>query len=251
MGLSFPNPLGIAAGFDKQGALGREAGALGFGSIEVGTLGPQEASVCLAGARSPDSAGTILGVSIGMDPQSVPRQACHDYLEGLRSVWNQADYVAINLCSRQAAALLHPSHDELLEELLVALKQEQRALTVLSGRYVPLAVKVKLSLEGLALPPVVTRLAALRFDALTAAIDPGPPATPQRYVEWQAPQRQRQACQWIDRLAVELAGRLPIIAVGGIRSAWHVSERLRAGATLVQLHNALVYEGPRVALGKI
>ncbi|TFH88544.1 phosphoserine aminotransferase [Billgrantia azerbaijanica] len=248
MGLSFPNPLGIAAGFDKRGVLGREAGALGFGCIEVGTLTPQAPALGLPTERSPGAAGIILGINIGMSPHTPPQQAQQDYLVGLRAVWDRADYIAINLCSAQASALLCPSREAALEALLVALKQEQRALTVLSGRYVPLAVKIKLALGAVALPEVVNQLAALGFDALIAAIDAGPPATPQRYADWQAPASQRQACYQVDRLATVLAGHLPIIAVGGISAAWHVDERLRAGATLVQLHNALVYEGPRVAL---
>ena len=248
MGLTFPNPLGIAAGFDKYGRLGRHAGALGFGCIEVGTLTPRDAAAYVATKPARGVSGTILGINIGMNPDTALSCALDDYLFCLNAVWSQADYIAINLCSPQAAALLHPSRGELLEALLVALKREQRALAAVSGRYVPLAVKVRLALEAVALPEVVTRLAALRFDALIAAIDGGPPATPQRHADWQEPERQRRACDRIAGLAAALAGRLPIIAVGGIGSAQHVAGRLCAGATLVQLHDALVYEGPRVAL---
>lgn len=248
MGLTFPNPLGIAAGFDRQGELGRQAGALGFGAIEIGTLTPRDAAAYVASKPVRGAAGTLLGINIGMSPETAPSQAQHDFLVGLRAVWGQADYVAINLSSPRSSELLHPSRRETLEALLVALKREQRALTAVSGRYVPLAVKIKLPLESVELPEAVTRLAALRFDALIAALDVGPPATPQRYVDWQVSQHQRQACDRIERLATMLAGRLPIIAVGGIGSAQHVAGRLRAGAALVQLHNALVYEGPRVAL---
>ncbi|MCH4564519.1 hypothetical protein MKP05_15550 [Halomonas sp. EGI 63088] len=248
MGLTFPNPLGIAAGFDKRGQLGRHAGGLGFGCIEIGTLHPRDAELRVVSDRVSLATGTILGINIGMSPETEPPYAQHDYLVGLRAVWGQADYVAINLCSPQAAELLHPTRREILDRLLVALKREQRALTALSGRYVPLAVKIKLGLEAAEFPEAVPRLAALRFDALIAALDGGPPATPQRYADWQGPERQRRACDRIERLAVALSGRLPIIAVGGIRSAQHVAGRLRAGATLVQLHDALVYEGPWVAL---
>ncbi len=248
MGLTFPNPLGIAAGFDKRGQLGRRAGALGFGCIEVGTLTPRDAAAYVASKPARGATGTILCVNIGMSPETAPPYAQHDYLVGLRAVWGQADYIAINLCSPRAAELLHPSRREILEALLVALKREQRALTAVSGRYVPLAVKVRLPPGAVELPEVVARLAALRFDALIAAIDGGPPATSQRYADWQAAEWQRRACDRIERLAAALSGRLPIIAVGGIGSAQHVAGRLRAGATLVQLHDALVYEGPRVAL---
>lgn len=248
MGLTFPNPLGIAAGFDRRGELGREAGVLGFGCIEIGTLTPQDAVADGASKPAGGANGIVLGINIGMNPGTEPSQAQDDYLIGLRAVWCQADYIAINLSSPQAAELLQPSRREILETLLVALKREQQALTAVSGRYVPLAVKIKLALSATDLPEVVTRLSALRFDGLIAALDTGPPATPQRYMEWQAPQRQHQACDRIKRVAAMLAGRLPIIAVGGIGSAQHVAGRLRAGAALVQLHNVLVYEGPRVAL---
>lgn len=259
MGLEFPNPLGIAAGFDKWGRLGRQAGVLGFGCIEIGTLTPQDLTVRDRAARAgawdepvqargePNLGDTVLGVNIGMSPASGAAQALRDYLECLRAVWCRADYVSVNLCSPQAAVLLRPDFRAGLEELLVALKQEQQALSVISGRYVPLAVKLRLVPGSSELPEVMACLAALRFDAVVAAIDAGPPATSQRYAMWQTPLWQRQACEQIGRLNALLGGNLPIVAVGGIGSARHVAARRCAGATLVQLHDALVYRGPGVA----
>ncbi|WP_445156807.1 hypothetical protein [Halomonas sp. E14] len=247
MGLAFANPLGIAAGFDKRGQLGRQAGALGFGAIEIGTLTPPQAAAWGAGQAAAAGGGAVLGVSLGMAADTEPGAAVDDYLAGMCSAWAHADYLTINLCSPQAGALLAPACREWLEALLVALKQQQRDLAALTGRQVPLAVKLRLPLAGQALPAVASRLAALRFDALVAAFDLGPPATPQRYLDWQTPERQRQACIQVSRLAAALAGRLPIISVGGICSAAQVAARLQAGAALVQLHDALVYEGPLVA----
>ncbi|MFQ3786253.1 hypothetical protein [Halomonas sp. A29] len=247
MGLEFPNPLGIAAGFDRWGQLGRKAGALGFGCIEIGTLTPLDMAVFVNSEPTRDGSGAMLGVNIGMSPGTEASQAPQDYLVCLGAVWSRADYITINLCSPQAGALLHPDFKAGLDELLAALKQEQRALTVVSGRYVPLAVKIRLTQGSREPPEVVARLAALRFDAVVAAIDAGPPATPERYAMWQTPLWQRQACEQVDRLATLLAGNLPIIAVGGIASAGHVAGRLSAGAALVQMHDALVYQGPGVA----
>ncbi len=248
MGLVFPNPLGIAAGFDKRGQLGRQVGALGFGAIEIGTLTPPQAAAWAAGQAAQAGRGAVLGVSLGIGSDTEPGDAVDDYLAGMSSAWAHADYLTINLCSPQAGALLAPACRERLEALLVALKQQQRDLAALTGRYVPLAVKLRVPLAGPALPAAVGRLAALRYDALVAAFDLGPPATPRRYLDWQAAERQRQACVQVSRLAAALAGRLPIISVGGIRSAAQVVARLQAGAALVQLHDALVYEGPHVAL---
>lgn len=250
MGLGFPNPLGIAAGFDRWGRLGRQVGALGFGCIEIGTLMPQDmAAWNMTGRASgePKRGSTILGINIGMSPETVASHALQDYLVCLRAVWSRADYVTVNLCSPQSAVLLRPAFRAGVDELLIALKQEQRALAVVSGRYVPLAVKIRLDPGSVELPEMVPRLAALRFDAVVAAIDAGPPATPQRYVMWQTPLWQRRACEQIGRLNALLEGSLPIIAVGGIGSARHVAARLCAGATLVQLHDALVYRGPGIA----
>ncbi|MGR2737966.1 hypothetical protein ACUY1T_05900 [Billgrantia sp. Q4P2] len=247
MGLEFPNPLGIAAGFDRWGQLGRKAGALGFGCIEIGTLTPQDMAVLVNSEPTRDGSGTMLGVNIGMNPGTGASQALQDYLACLGAVWNRADYITVNLCSPQAGALLHPNFKAGLDELLAALKQEQRVLTVVSGRYVPLAVKIRLTPGSSELPEIVSRLAALRFDAVVAAIDEGPPATPRRYAMWQTPLWQRQACEQVGRLATLLSGGMPIIAVGGVGSAGHVAGRLCAGAALVQMHDALVYQGPGVA----
>ncbi|MBW6389899.1 hypothetical protein [Billgrantia antri] len=244
MGLAFPNPLGIAAGFDRRGRLGRRAAALGFGCIEIGSWSPHAgAALC----HPPSAGDAVLGINVGLGPRTSTTHALDDLLAGLREAWRHADYVAVNLGSPQAAALLCPSRLGELQRLLGSLKGQQRRLADCSGNWVPLAIKLRMEREATAPPPIVKHLEALGFEGLILACDAGPPATLQRYADWRLPERQRQACHQVAQAAELLDGRLPLISVGGIATAEHVTARLDAGAMLVQLHDALVYEGPWVA----
>lgn len=244
MGLTFPNPLGIAAGFDRLGRLGRRAAALGFGCIEIGSWSPHAgAALC----HPPPGGDAILGINIGLGPRTPAAHALVDLLAGLREAWRHADYIAINLGSPQVAAMLCPSRLGELQRLLNALQREQWRLTARYDRHVPLTLKLRLDFDASVPPPIVSHLAALGFEGLVLACDAGPPATPQRYAEWRLPERQRHACHQVCQAAALLHGRLPLISVGGIATAEEVTARLRAGATLVQLHEALIYEGPWVA----
>ncbi|MGR4067153.1 hypothetical protein OCT51_16620 [Halomonas sp. LR3S48] len=244
MGLTFPNPLGIAAGFDRGGWLGRRASALGFGCIEIGSWSPRPGR---AMNPLPQAGDAILGINVGLDPRTSTAHAPEELLAGLRAAWRHADYIAVNLGSPQAVALQHPARLGELQRLLSALKREQQRLSACTGRQVPLTVKLRLEREATAPPVILPHLAGLGCEGVVLACDAGPPATPKRYAEWQRPECQRQACRQVAQAVELLKGSLPLISVGGVATAEHVSARLEAGAVLVQLHEALVYEGPWIA----
>ncbi|WP_443192445.1 phosphoserine aminotransferase [Pseudomonas indica] len=237
MGLRFDTPLGIAAGFDRHGRLGRRAGSLGFGFIEVGSLHPAELSGLLR------STGTAqLGINLGLTP-GIPEAVFH---EALAQLWPQADYLMLNLIHPACAPLLEPGARPHLTRLLASLRERQHRLDRLGGRQVPLAAKLRCLPGDLPLD-LAALLRDLGFDALLAAHDPGPPATPQRYRHWQDPAVQAQACTQIERLRSLCGPRMALLSVGGIQTAAHLNDRLDAGAELVQVYGALKEQGPGVA----
>ncbi|QTP56050.1 phosphoserine aminotransferase [Billgrantia sulfidoxydans] len=250
MGLGFANPLGIAAGFDRWGRLGWRAQALGFGCLELGSLTPRQASALSLGPRPPQASRLVIGFNLGLPPRCDLAQAAPAYLAGLAAAWHAADYAVINLGSPQAHALTQPPRLGELESLLAALVERRDRLAAQAGRCLPLAVKLRLTLDS-PLPAIVAHLAVLGIDGLILASDAGPPATPQRYAAWHDPLRQRLACRQVAQAHACLAGRVSLVSVGGIATAAHAEARLQAGAALVQVHDALVYEGPRVALGML
>lgn len=249
MGLHFTNPIGVAAGFDRQGLIGRRIGHLGFGHMEIGTLTPDQLPPKWGPGGATGTAenrSAVLGVNIGPNP-STPCDRIQDELQYcLRQVWNYADYITVNLYSPCSVELLVPEKQPQLYNLLKELKRHQARLGEQTGRHLPVAVKLKFKLETKQLPPAVKMLKQLDFDALLAVIDAGKPATPEKVNRWLCRDRQRQACELIGRLHTTLEDKLPIISVGGICSLQDAQLRLDAGASLVQIHNGLVYHGPHI-----
>ena len=233
MGLEFPTPLGIAAGFDRHGALGRRVASLGFGFNEIGSL----TAASLARLQPIPPGDARLGVNLTMDARCSTAETC----ALLRGAWRHADYLVLNLIGPSSAPLLHQGAR--LHNLLTALREEQHQLNQRGERWVPLIAKLRclpeqipFSLAGL--------LLELGFDGLLAAHDPGPPATRERYLAWQDPRRQTQACEQIEHLRRFCGKNMALLSVGGIQTASHLEARMRAGAELVQVHAALLRQGP-------
>ena len=233
MGLEFPTPLGIAAGFDRHGALGRRVASLGFGFNEIGSL----TAASLARLQPIPPGDARLGVNLTLDARCSTAETC----ALLRGAWRHADYLVLNLIGPSSAPLLHQGAR--LHNLLTALREEQHQLNLKGERWVPLIAKLRclpkqipFSLAGL--------LLELGFDGLLAAHDPGPPATRERYLAWQDPQRQAQACEQIEHLRRFCGNDMALLSVGGIQTASQLQARMRAGAELVQVHAAVLRQGP-------
>ncbi|MCQ4295315.1 phosphoserine aminotransferase [Pseudomonas stutzeri] len=236
MGLSFPSPLGIAAGFDRNGRLARRVAALGFGFNEIGSL----AAAGLTQLQPFPRGEARLGINLTLDARRSAAETC----ALLRNAWPHADYLVLNLISPASAPLL--SQTVRLRNLLAALREENHQLNLAGNRRVPLAAKLRclpeqipFSLAGLLLD--------LRFDGLLAAHDPGPPATRERYRAWQDPRQQAQACEQIEHLRRFCGENMALMSVGGIQTATHLRARMSAGAELVQVHTALLRQGPWLA----
>lgn len=236
MGLYFPSPLGIAAGFDRSGRLGRRVAVLGFGCNEIGSLTLDEIAD-LAPSRPGEAR---LGINLTLDAKRSPTEAC----AMLRSGWPHADYLVLNLIGPASAALLQqPAR---LRQCLTALGHQQHQLTQSESRRVPLVAKLR-CLPGQIPFSLAGLLLELRFDGLLAAHDPGPPATHRRYRDWQDEFQQAQACEQVEQLQRFCGRDLTLMSVGGIQNAAHLQARLDAGAQLVQVHAALLHQGPWLA----
>ena len=277
MGLSFPNPVGLAAGLDKNGEYIDALAALGFGFIEIGTVTPrpQPGNPRPRLFRLPEAEAIInrmgfnnrgvdylleqvaraeyrgvLGINIGKNFDTPVERAADDYLIGLRKVYAAASYVTVNISSPNTANLRQLQEGEALTALLAALKREQADLAQRHGKYVPLAVKIAPDLSPEAVAAIAATLRELRLDAVIATNTTvsregvaGLPGAGESGGLSGRPLTQR-ATAVVSQLSAALAGELPIIAVGGILSAEDAAAKLHAGASLVQIYSGLIYRGP-------
>jgi dihydroorotate dehydrogenase len=284
-GLEFPNPVGLAAGFDKNGTGAQGLAALGFGSIEVGsvTSEPQpgnprprlfrlpadRALINRAGfnncgaatlaehirRRRPDC---VLGVNIGKSRRVSIEDAVADYLKSFEAVYDIADYIAINVSSPNTPNLRELQRPEMLAELLESLQQRNDELAIIHSypRPKPLLLKIAPDLSESEIESIVEVATSLRVAGLIATnttISRAGLQTSEAEVEAfgagglsGAPLRQRS--NEVIALSYRLArGALPIIGVGGVFTAADAWEKICAGASLIQLYTGFIYEGPSVA----
>ncbi|MCB1776472.1 MAG: quinone-dependent dihydroorotate dehydrogenase [Candidatus Competibacteraceae bacterium] len=277
MGLRFPNPVGLAAGLDKNGECIRAWETLGFGFIEIGTVTPrpqpgnpkprmfrlpkaqalinrmgfnnQGVDYLVEQTRRADFKG-VLGINIGKNTDTPVAQATEDYLLGLRKVYPWASYVTVNISSPNTPGLRDLQYGEALNQLLVALKAEQQRLADRYGRYVPLAIKIAPDLTDTDLVTVGEALLRYGLDAVIATnttfsragVEHLPHAGETGGLSG-APLMTRST-EIVRRLANILQGELPIIAAGGILSGADAAAKIAAGASLIQLYTGLIYRGP-------
>ena len=267
-GVTFKNPIGLAAGYDKNGVAVRGLSALGFGHVEVGTLtrhrqigNPRprlyrvpEAHALINQMGFPNAGadglrirpgGARIGINIGKSKDTPLESAADDYCALLRQVYRQADYVAINVSSPNTLNLRRLQARAAIEALLPAVAQVRNSL---SPR-VPLLVKVSPDLTESEVDDVLGAMQMAGIDGIIAAnTSVGREGAPAQYEATQgglsgAPLRSRST-EMVRYIARRTAGRLPIIGVGGVASANDAIEKLDAGASLVQLYTGLVYGGP-------
>ena len=276
-GLEFEHPLGLAAGFDKNGDYLDALGALGFSHIELGTVTPRPQPgnpkprmfraretqglvnrmgfnnkgvdhlvARLVEARFPG----IRGVSIGKNADTPLERAADDYVLCLRKVYAHAHYVAVNVSSPNTARLRELQAPDGLERIVGALIEARAGLEKQHGRRVPLLVKVAPDLDPEQLGAIASSLKALAVDGVIATnttvdLSPLGPAWPvaQRGGLSGAPLHPR-ALAVIGQLRRELGPGFPIIGVGGIVDAARALAVRRAGADLLQVYTGFAYRGP-------
>ena len=279
MDLTFPNPVGLAAGLDKNGAYIDGLASLGFGFIEVGTVTPrpQPGNPKPRLFRIPDAEGIInrfgfnnlgvdnlianvkraqykgiLGINIGKNFDTPNERAIDDYLIGLRKVYPYASYVVVNISSPNTKNLRQLQEQEALAGLLSALKSEQAQLAQEHGRYVPIALKIAPDLESEQVGEIASLLLEYQMDAVIATNTTlareavaGLPHAEEAGGLSGAPVKNKSTLI-IRQLAEHLGDEIPIIGVGGIMSGEDAREKIEAGAKLVQVYSGLIYRGPRL-----
>ncbi len=278
MGLRFSNPLGLAAGLDKNAEYIEPLAGFGFGWLELGTVTPrpqpgnpkprlfrlpeQEAIVnrmgfnnvgveaFLANLRAQPKP-CLLGINIGKNHDTPAERATEDYLSALRAVYTHADYVAVNVSSPNTPGLRALQADVALDTLLAALKNEQTVLAERHGRRVPLALKISPDLDEAQIAAIAGLVERHRIEAViatnTTTTRPGlsqAEATEEGGLSGRPLKDLSTAV--IRKLYAHLQGRVPIIGVGGVSSAQDAWEKMLAGADLVQVYSALIFHGPRV-----
>lgn len=277
MGLDFPNPVGLAAGLDKNGAHIEALAALGFGFIEVGTVTPRPQpgnppprlfripeAQAIVNRFGFNNAGVdalienvkctgyrgILGINIGKNFDTPIERATDDYLTCLRKVYTHASYVTVNISSPNTKNLRQLQDKEALAGLLHALKQEQASLADTHGKYVPIALKIAPDLSTEQIIEIADLLLAHKIDAVIATNTTlsregveGLPHAEETGGLSGAPVRLKSTAV-IKQLSLALGRDIPIIGVGGILEGIDAEEKIKAGASLVQLYSGLIYRGP-------
>ncbi|WP_017445707.1 quinone-dependent dihydroorotate dehydrogenase [Gayadomonas joobiniege] len=277
MGIDFVNPVGLAAGLDKNAECIEAFAAMGFGFIEVGTVTPrpQLGNEKPRLFRLPEAQGIInrmgfnnkgvdylvervktaryagvLGINIGKNKDTPNEQGKDDYLICMDKVYQYASYITVNISSPNTPGLRNLQYGEALNDLLSAIKNKQTELADKHQKYVPVAVKIAPDMDSSEVKQVANTLIENKIDGVIATN-----TTLERAAVKHLPHGEeagglsgvpvrRQSTQVISQLKEALAGQLPIIGVGGINSLDSANEKLAAGADLLQVYSGFIYRGP-------
>ncbi len=277
MGLDFPNPVGLAAGLDKNGEYIDALAALGFGFIEVGTVTPrpQPGNPRPRLFRVPQAQAIInrmgfnnhgvdrlienirrtrykgvLGINIGKNADTPLENAVDDYIACLRKVYPFASYVAINISSPNTPGLRELQQKQELDRVLGVLKEEHKKLAKLFGKQTPLVLKIAPDLIEQEISDIAALLLAHKIDGViatnTTVSRDGIEGLCQESGGVSGAPLNEKSTAVIRQLAAALQGQLPIIGVGGIISGTDAREKFEAGASLVQIYSGLIYRGPEL-----
>lgn len=276
MGIKFPNPVGLAAGLDKNGECIDAFGQMGFGFVEIGTITPvaqlgndkprlfrlvnDEAIInrmgfnndgvdnLLENVKSSSFQG-ILGINIGKNKVTPDEEAITDYLACFEKVYPYAHYVTINISSPNTPGLRNLQHGTALDDLLKQLKASQAALHKEHGRYVPLVVKIAPDLTFEEISVMASSLVNADIDGVIAT---NTTLSRDGLSDSQAGEAgglsgrplQEKSTDVIRHLSDQLNGKMPIIGVGGVDSVAAAKAKLNAGASLIQVYTGFIYKGP-------
>ena len=279
-GLTFKNPVGLAAGYDKDGIAVRGLSALGFGHIEVGTVTPrtqpgnpkprifrlvedeavinrmgfpgkgaQYACSQLSVFRSHCPRSIVLGLNLGKNKDTLLEEAADDYITLLRSFTPLADYLALNISSPNTVGLRRLQGREMLAQLLGAIKKEREQIMLGRGGHRPILVKLAPDLTDDELEEAIGVILDTGMDGIIATNTTlAREGLRSRHREESgglsgSPLRVRSEAM-LEKIVKRVDGKVPIISVGGIMSPEDAKRRLDIGATLIQIYTGLVYRGP-------
>lgn len=279
-GIQFPNPVGLAAGLDKDGKHIDALAALGFGFLEIGTVTPKpqpgnpkprmfrlpqaEAIInrmgfnndgvdaCVARVRRSDfwNKGGVLGLNIGKNASTPIENAASDYVLAMEAVYEIATYITVNISSPNTQNLRALQGEEMLRALLTSLDEARKRLSDRYGVRKPLFLKIAPDLDPDDINLIADLLLEFAIDAVIATNTTVSRDAVQGMEYGQetgglsgAPVRNASNVV-IKALKARLGNQLPIIGVGGILSGADAREKIMAGASLVQLYSGLIYRGP-------
>ena len=279
MGLNFPNRIGLAAGLDKSGQCINGFGSMGFGFVEVGTITPRPQSgnpkprlfrlkehnaiINRMGFNNPGIENAIdniiksskgysgiVGVNIGKNKITPNTEALHDYMKGLRSFYNIADYIAVNVSSPNTSGLRELQSPEYARKLISPLMKERAILSHQYEKIVPIAVKLDPDMQRDQIMALAELFLELKIDAVIAT---NTTVSRNKVQDHKLSQElgglsgkplHSQSNDAIHNFKNSLNDEIPIIGVGGILSKKDAEEKIEAGAKLLQIYTGLIYKGP-------
>lgn len=279
MGIEFPNPVGLAAGLDKNGAYIDALAGQGFGFIEIGTITPrpQAGNPHPRLFRLPQAKAIInrmgfnndgvdqlvenvkaakfkgiLGINIGKNADTPVEKAVDDYLICLEKVYNYASYITVNISSPNTKNLRSLQSGDALTELLETLKNRQLELAQEYQHYVPLVLKVAPDLDNSDIAFIAKQLLQFKIDGLIVTnttlsregVEGLEHAEEAGGLSGAPVFEKSTAC--LATFAAVLKGQIPLIGVGGILSGADAAAKKQAGASLVQVYSGLIYTGPKL-----
>lgn len=279
-GLTFPNAVGLAAGFDKNARAWPAAAALGFGHVEIGTVtalaqpgnpkprmfrypeqeavinrmgfnneGSEAVAARLAGQPPVGRRRIPLGVNLGKSKVTEIERAAEDYLTSFKRLADFADYLVLNVSSPNTPNLRQLQDEARLRELLGAITGANRARAAEQGkRRVPVLLKIAPDLTWPQVDAVLTVITEYQLDGIiatnTTLARPGFFAGVNEAGGLSGAPLRRRSTEIVNYIFRATSGRLPIIGVGGITDVESAAEKLDAGATLVQIYSGMIYRGP-------
>ena len=279
MGLNFPNRIGLAAGLDKSGQCINGFGSMGFGFVEVGTITPRPQSgnpkprlfrlkehnaiINRMGFNNPGIENAIdniiksskgysgiVGVNIGKNKITPNAEALDDYMKGLRSFYNIADYIAVNVSSPNTSGLRELQSPEYAKKLISPLMKERDLLSHQYEKIVPIAVKLDPDMQRDQIMALAELFLELKIDAVIAT---NTTVSRDKVQDHKLSQElgglsgkplHSQSNDAIHNFKNSLNDEIPIIGVGGILSKKDAEEKIEAGAKLLQIYTGLIYKGP-------
>ena len=279
-GLKLKNPVGLAAGLDKDGKHIDALASLGFGFLEIGTVTPLPQSgnpkprlfrlvnsqgiinrmgfnndgvdACVERVKKSKfyQSGGVIGLNIGKNAATPIENAVDDYLIGLRKVYPVASYVTVNISSPNTKNLRQLQEGDELLKLLKALKEERIKLNSEFGKQIPLFLKIAPDLVPEQIAGIAELVKENGFDAIIATnttlsrVEVETEANGQETGGLSGAPVKNLSTQTLNAFAKELNGTIPLIGVGGILSAQDAKDKVAAGASVIQLYSGLIYKGP-------
>ncbi|TMO22776.1 quinone-dependent dihydroorotate dehydrogenase [Pseudoalteromonas sp. S4741] len=279
LGLEFKNPVGLAAGLDKNAECIDAFAQMGFGFVEVGTVTPRPQagndkprmfrlpqSNAIINRMGFNNKGVdnlvnnvkaakydgILGINIGKNKDTLNEQGKDDYIHCMRKVFEYASYITVNISSPNTPGLRDLQYGAALDDLLQSLKNEQLDLIAKHNKNVPMLVKIAPDLDPIRIEQVSESLLTNKIDGVIAtnttlerSLVQG-----QQYADEAgglsgAPVRERST-HIVSELKRLTNNQLPIIGVGGIDDVQSAKEKMNAGADLIQVYTGFIYKGPQL-----